>query len=446
MLYFVAWITFGAAVGLCVSDSLPQLAYGLMPAMFRPLECYVGLRYVWSRRRRGLVSFMSGASLLGIGLGVAALIVILSVMNGLETEARNRLLSLSAHASFRAGQSDRLDIDAASDYLAEFPGVTGVAPFITIEGMLAVGSRLYPALVRGVDPVLEQQISSVSELMAEGSFSALERVADGIVVGRALALNLALSVGDKITLLHARVVNGQPRPSLVPLTIVGIFSAGIAEHDAGLALINIEAAARLAEQGDAARSLALRVSEPLNISALRARVMADPKLAGWLYSDWSEEHRSHFRAIKIEKVMMTVILMLIVAVAAFNIVASLMMVVNEKNADIAILRTLGLEPGRVASIFIFQGAVLGAAGTVLGGLLGTFLALNVETIVPWLESTFGFQIMPGDVYYVTQIPSELHAADVAGICFFAIVIALAATFFPSRRAARVAPAEALRYD
>lgn len=421
-----------------------RLACGLMPPMFRPLEFYIGTRYVWSRRRRGLVSFMSGASLCGVALGVAALIIVLSVMNGLEAETRDRLLSMNAHASFSANDAAAIDWDESERLLNDYPGVSHVAPFVNIEGMLSVGSRLYPALIRGVDPALEAE-AFPEENMIEGSFADLAGNRDGVVLGRVLASNLGVTLGDRITLLHVKVEGDQPRPVLVPLRIVGVFSARIADHDAGLALMRIDRAESLAG-GEQARILGVRVDQPLLIAQLHSFAQSQPSLASLSYSDWSEEHRSHFRAIRIEKTMVSLMLMLIVAIAAFNIVASLMMVVNAKSTDIAILRTLGLEPRRVAGIFMYQGSIIGFVGTVIGTLIGVFVALNLAVIVPRIESALGFQIMPADVYYISQIPSQLQWSDVVWIDLMALLIALLATLFPSQRAAKVAPAAALRYE
>lgn len=389
---------------------------------------------------------MTGASLLGIGLGVAALIVILSVMNGLETEARVRLLSLSAHATL-ASQDDGIDNwDQVGRRIASKNGVIGVAPYVSLEGMLSAGSTLLPALIRGISPEDEHVLGDLETLVEAGNLESLQSKEPVIVLGRALALNLGVGAGDHLRILFARVEDGRPRPSLEPFTVGAIFSAGIAQHDSNLALIHIDHASRIRKLGGRPEGLAVTVDEPVEISRFRAAVAEDELLREFDYSDWTVEHRSHFRAIQIEKMMMSIILMLIVAVAAFNIVASLMMVVTDKRKDIAILRTCGLAPPRVARIFLFQGAIIGFAGTILGAVLGLLLAANVETIVPWLENTFGFQIMPGDVYYVTEIPSEIHAADIVGICVFAFLVAVAATLYPSRRAASIAPAEALRYD
>jgi lipoprotein-releasing system permease protein len=411
--------------------------------MFQPLEWFIGLRYLRSRRRRGVVSFMSAASLIGIALGVAALIVILSVMNGLETETRTRLLSMSAHASIAApgGLTDWRELQGR---LAAEPGVAGVSPYVVLEGMLAAGVNLRPAMVRGILPG-EERGTDISQFIKLGSLEGLVPGARRIILGRVLALNLGLQPGDAVTLLVPRITDGRPTPRYAAFTVSGIFEAGIQDHDANLALVNMSDASDLKGLRGAAEGVAVRLDDPLTVSEFHAahRGQLDP---AWRYSDWTDEHRNLFTAIHIEKIMMSIILMLIVGVAAFNIVASLMMVVIDKQKDIAILRTYGLEPQRVARVFLVQGAVIGVAGTVLGTALGLILAFNVDVIVPWLEGTFGFQIMPGDVYYVTAIPSEVHLFDVVAIPAVALVVALLATVYPSRRAAAVSPAHALRYD
>ena len=412
--------------------------------MFRPLECFIGLRYVQARARRGFVSFISLASLLGIGLGVAALIVILSVMNGFETELRSRLLSMTAHASLSQPGGGIADWPDLRTRVMEQPAVIGASPFVALEGMLGSGSNLSPAVIRGVLPAEEATVSQLERYLSLGSLGDLVPDAQRIVLGRILALNLGVGVGDRINLLVPRVENGRLVPRLSSFLVSGLFEAGIQDHDAGLALVHLSDASQLKGLGGRAEGLAIRVEDPLDVRQFQLAVQeSEPTLE---YSDWTLENSNYFRAIRIEKTMMTFLLMLIVAVAAFNIVASLMMVVTDKQKDIAILRTYGLEPGRVARIFIVQGSVLGLAGTLVGLVLGIVLAFNVETIVPWLELTFNFQIMPGDVYYVTAIPSEVHLRDTILIPVLAFFVAVLATIYPARRAAAVAPAEALRYE
>ena len=411
--------------------------------MFQPLEGFIGLRYLRSRRRRGVVSFMSAASLLGIALGVAALITILSVMNGLETETRTRLLSMTAHASIVAPQgfADWADLQRR---LSAVPGVVDVAPFVSIEGMLAAGTNLKPVVVRGILPD-EERGSDLSRFVDESTLAELTPGGRRIILGRTLALNLGLKPGDPVTLLVPKIANGHVTPRYAAFTVAGAFEAGIQDHDSGLALVHMSDASDLYGLNGAAGGLAVQLADPLAVQQFHASLgaMLDP---AWRYSDWTEEHRSLFTAIHIEKLMMSIILMLIVGVAAFNIVASLMMVVIDKQKDIAILRTYGLEPQRVARVFLVQGGVIGVVGT----LVGTCSASSARST--WTRSCRGsstrstFKIMPGDVYYVTQLPSEVHLFDVIAIPAVALVVALLATLYPARRAAAVAPGSALRYD
>jgi lipoprotein-releasing system permease protein len=401
---------------------------------------------------------MSFASLSGIALGVAALIIILSVMNGLETETRTRLLSVSSHATI-ASRTGLPDWRGWQERVAALPGVAGVAPYVTIEGMLNAGTSLNPAIVRGIEPDEERNVSDIERYLVAGSVADLTPGARKIILGRVLALHLGLSPGDSVTLLVPRVSEGRVKPLLFAFTVAGIFEAGIQDNDANIAFVNLSEASELKGLHGAAEGVAVRLDDPLMVAQFRASLpaalglpveqfRASPESAGpeLRYSDWAEEHRNLFNAIHIEKMMMRIILMFIVAVAAFNIVASLMMVVIDKRKDIAILRTYGLEPKRVARIFLVQGAMIGFLGTAGGIALGLVCAFNLGVIVPWLESTFHFKIMPGDVYYVTEIPSEVHWIDVVSIPVVAFLVALLATLYPARRAAAVAPADALRYD
>ena len=413
--------------------------------MFNPLEGFIAARYVRSRRRRGFISFISLASMLGIAVGVAALIVILSVMNGFEGELRSRLLSMTAHASVTDAAAGIDDWPALAERLRAEPNVAGVSPFVNVEAMLGSGAQLRPALIRGIDPTAEAQVSEIASYLRQGQLSDLEPGAHRLILGRVLAYGLDLDVGSRVNVLVPEVTANGIVPRLRSFEVSGIFEAGITDHDAGLALANLDDASRLVGLDGRPEGLGMRLADPLGVATLAADLATQRD--GWsAYSDWTIENRSFFRAIRIEKTMMTFILLLIVAVAAFNIVASLVMLVIDKETDIAILRTVGLEPRRVARIFMIQGTAIGAFGTLLGLALGLVLAANVETIVPWLEATFNFQIMPGDVYYVTDIPSEIQWSDVLLVPAIALAVAVLATIYPARRAASIAPAEALRYE
>lgn len=418
--------------------------------MIRPLECFIGLRYLRTGRGRGFVSFMSLASLAGMTLGVAALIVILSAMNGLEAESRDRLLSMAEHATVRPGDGAAAgrepdDLAALAASLGAAEGVTAVAPFVRIEAMLSSGGILRSALVRGIDPAAEPRDSELAAIVGPARLASLEPGANRVLLGRFLALNLRVGVGDRIEVFLPTSRGGRIALEQAGFTVAGIFEAGVEAHDANLALVHLGDASRLAGLGGAPEGLALTLAAPMEIGRVQRTLepLAGP---GFVWSNWAEENRSLFQAMAIEKVMMTVLLMLVVVVAAFNIVTSLTMTVNEKKRDIAILRTLGLEPGKVMRIFLVQGAAIGIGGMLAGLTLGVVLALNLETILPWLERTFGFQIMPGDVFYVTQVPSEVQISDVAVIACVAFALAVLATVLPSRRATRIDPAEVLRYE
>jgi len=412
--------------------------------MFQPLEWFIGLRYLRSRRWRAFVSFRTAASLLGLALGVTALIVILSVLNGLEAETRNRLLALSAHATISApeGFADWHELERR---FAGAPGVAAVTPYVRLEGMLSAGTNLRPTVVRGILPAEEGAASDIGRLIERGSLENLKPGEHRILLGSALARSLGVETGDPVGLLVPRVVDGRVGARLAPFTLAGVIEAGVPDHDTTLAIVHLSDASDLKGLEGAAEGIALKFDDPLRVREFAAaeRNRLEPT---WRYSDWTEEYRNLFTAMRIEKLMMSIILLMIVGVAAFNIVASLMMVVIDKQKDIAILRTYGLDARRVARIFIVQGAAIGLAGALLGVGLGLLLAYNIDVIVPWLEQTFGFRIMPADVYYVTALPSEVQLFDVVAVPVAAFVLAILATLYPARRAAAIAPGMALRYD
>lgn len=421
-------------------------------SMFHPLPIYIGLRYVRSRSRGFFVSFISWISMLGICVGVAALIVVISVMNGLEGELRTRLLSAASHATISAPPELMRDWRALAERLRTEPDVLGVAPYLQLQGMIGRGNELRAATIRGVDPELEPQVSEISARMLRG---ALEDLAPGeqyIVLGVGLAYALDARIGDEITVLVPAAESADPviegigvRPRIQIFIVSGIFEVGAQEHDNVLALIHLSDAASLAATEDLPGGLRLKFDD-IFVAPRRAAEIGASLGDGYQVSDWSIENASYFRAIRIEKTMMTLILMLIVAVAAFNIIAALVMVVNEKRNDIAILRTVGITPRAVIAIFITQGVVIGWFGALLGLTVGLLLALNVGTIVPFLENLLGMHVFDPTVFVISEVPSDVQWPQVVGITLTALILTVLATIYPAIRGAATEPAEALRYE
>ncbi len=415
--------------------------------MFQPLPVFVGLRYSLAREHSFFVSFISWVSLLGVAIGVAALITVLSVMNGFESELRTRLLSLSAHATLSEGKRAMSDWRLRLEELKGTPHLVGAAPFLDIDSMLSKPPAMSGAIIRGVDPALEPQVSSIAESMREGRLAELTAGSNHIVLGRILAYQLQVGVGDTITvMIPGAAADGTETlvPRLQEFTVSGVFEVGLQEQDALLALVNLDDAESLRSlQGPT--GIRLRFDDVMRAPEF-ARRAVEKLPAGLAVRDWTQDNEAFFRAVRIEKTMMGLILMLIVAVAVFNIVATLVMVVNDKRTDIAILRTLGLTPRGVLGVFMTQGLLIGWIGTALGVGLGLTLALNVDVIVPFLEQNFGFHIFDPEVYYVSGIPSELHPPDVLRIATAALLLTFTATIYPALRASRTQPAEALRYD
>ena len=404
--------------------------------MFQPLSVFIGLRYVRSRQHKFFVSLITWVSLAGVSLGVAALIVILSVMNGFEGELRDRLLSLSAQAHVTAiGVAAPDGERALRERLQHLPGVVGAAPYIELTALAVRLPEMLPVVLRGIDPGPEATVADVRPLLVEGSIDALTAGSNAVILGRDIADQLGVRVGDHVTLLVPTAsANGTPEPRLREFTVGGVFQAGLEDHDNTLILAHIDDVRAFAPLAQGASGLRLRFTDPLQVAQFMPAVRA---AAGPDYttSDWTQENASYFRAIRIEKTMMALILLLIVGVAAFNIVAMLVMVVNDKRTDIAILRT-----------FITQGLAIGWFGVAAGVALGVLLARNVSSIVPVLERLLHFQFLDADVYYITSIPSDLHPHDVAWISGAALILTLLSTIYPALRAARTPPADALRYE
>lgn len=415
--------------------------------MFQPLTVCIGLRYTRARRRNNFISFISLTSVLGIALGVTALITVLSVMNGFERELRSRILGMAAHATITGVDLRLDDWRARARQALAHPQVRGAAPYIQAEGMLTLDQRVRGAILQGVLPEEEPAVSDIADYMTEGSFTDLRAGEYNMVLGIDLARRLGAGVGSKVTVVapQAQVTPAGVMPRLRRFTVVGIFKVDHAQYDSALALMHLQDAARLFRLDDDVSGLRIKVDELY--SAPRVSRELALSFGGRFYvRDWTQHHANFFRALKMEKTVMFVILTLIVAVAAFNIVSTLIMVVTDKQADIAILRTLGLTPARVMAVFVVQGVVIGLLGTLLGAAGGISLALNVEVIVPAIERAFGVEFLSADVYYITQVPSDMRWPDVYRICSVAFVLTVLATLYPAWRASRTDPAQALRYE
>ena len=415
-----------------------------------PFELFVGMRYTRAKRRNHFISFISFTSMVGIGLGVAALIVVLSVMNGFQEELRSRILGVASHLQITGANNLLSDWSKISSKVQTTKHVSGTAPYIMAQGMLSNGQAVQGAIVRGVLPSDEGKVSDLSQHMRAGQLTDLKAGEFGIVLGAELAQSLGVILGDKIVLMAPQ---GQFTPTgVVPrikqFTVVGLFQIGMYEYDAGLALINIDDAAKLYRMGDNVSGVRLKLDD-LFLAPQISRDLA-VSLSGETQSlfltDWTQEHANFFRAIQMEKRVMFIILALIVAVAAFNIVSTLVMAVTDKRADIAIMRTFGASPLSIMGIFIVQGALIGIVGTVAGAFFGVLIALNIGVIVPFIEHIFHVQFLAKDVYYISELPSHLMWSDVLTIVALSFFLSLIATLYPSWKASKMNPAEALRYD
>ncbi len=414
--------------------------------MIRPLELFIGWRYARSREAGFFVSFITWASLIGVALGVAVLISILSIMNGFEAELRDRLVSLSAHATIAGHEGALPDWRGKREVVKASPGVTGVAPYLERQALLTHEASMSGAILRGIEPALEPEVSTIAQSMVDGELTDLVPGRNQVVLGRALASRLSVAPGDEITVMvpQADPVSGEVVPRIRTFTVSGVFEVGLQDHDSVLALVNLADAQALAGSADP-DGLRLRFSDIYAAPRL-ARTVATELGGDLKVRDWTQENATYFRAIRIEKTMMTLMLLLVVGVAAFNIVASLVMVVRSKRTDIAILRTLGMRPRGVVGIFLSQGLVIGWAGTFIGVALGLAMSWYVTPVMAFLQKVLHFQIFNADVYYVTRIPSQIEPHDVVLVAVMAFVMTLAATVYPALKAARTEPAEVLRYE
>lgn len=414
--------------------------------MFQPLPLAIGLRYTRAKRRTQFISFISAVSMLGIALGITALITVISVMNGFEQELRTRILGMVAHATVSGVDGSLADWQRAVGEAESDPRVLGAAPYVEREAMLQAG-RVQGVLLRGVSPELEPRVSELADKMVEGKLADLVPGQFGIILGRDLSLMLGLRVGDPVTVFvpEFRTTPVGVLPQMKRFTVVGVFEAGAQEYDAGLAVIHIEDGQRLLRLGADVSGVRLRLADMFQSWAV-ARDLAGRMDEAFRIRDWTRDHANFFRAIKTEKTVMFIILSLIVAVAAFNLVSSLVMLVTDKQADIAILRTLGLSPRAVMATFVVQGSLIGVVGIALGVAGGIGLTMNLSRVVRGMESLLGFELMPADVYYITGVPTLLRAEDVGAVTAMAFVLCMLATLYPAWRAARTDPAAALRYE
>ncbi len=415
--------------------------------MFKPLELYIGLRYTRAKRRDHFISFISLLSMLGIAVGVTALITVLSVMNGFQKEVRDGILGMAAHVTI-SGLNGRLqDWPEVLEKARKFPDVRGAAPYIYAEGMVALGERVQGTMVRGLLPSLEPQVSVVGDKMVAGTLDVLQPGSFNIILGSELATTLGVGVGDKVTLItpSANVSPAGIIPRLKRFTVAGVFEVGMFQYDSALALIHLRDAARLYRFDDNVSGVRLKLDNMFAAPRVAAELTAAMGETYWV-NDWTRSHTNYFRALKIEKMLMSIILSLIIVVAAFNIISTLVMVVTDKQGDIAILRTLGISPASVMGIFIVQGVVIGMVGTLLGIAGGVSLASNIDIIMSAIENSFGIQFLPSSVYYISEVPSELRWSEVRLIATLAFVLSVLATIYPAWRASRVQPAEALRYE
>ena len=412
-----------------------------------PYELMIGLRYTRAKRRNHFISFISLISMLGIALGVTALIVVLSVMNGFQTELRGRILAVVSHVQISGANGDMADWEAVAKQSLTEPRVLAAAPYVQEQGMLSFGQSVRGAIVRGILPDLEDKVADFRSHMKEGSLDSLSPDSFNIVLGSELARALGVYVGDRLTLIAPQgvVTPAGVVPRLKTFTVSGLFEVGMFEYDSGLALIRMEDAQRLYRLEDRVSGVRLKLDDLFKAREVVRQLASRLNTAAYL-SDWTKSHANFFRAVQIEKNMMFIILSLIVAVAAFNIVSTLVMAVTDKQADIAILRTLGASPGSIMGIFMVQGALIGFIGLALGVAGGVALALNIDVVVPFIERLLGTELMSKEVYYISSLPSELQWGDVLTITGLSFVLSLAATLYPSWRASRVNPAEALRYE
>ncbi len=412
-----------------------------------PYELFIGLRYTRAKRRNHFISFISLISLMGITLGMTALITVMSVMNGFQEEVRSRILGVASHVQVSGMDGNLRDWPRTADEVVKHPSVQATAPYVSAQGMLSYNQVVQGVLVRGVLPELEDDVADFAKMMVSGELDDLVPGEFGMVIGMELARSLGAFRGDKIVLIspQGQVTPAGILPRLKQFTVTGIFEAGHFEYDSGLVLIHMADAQKLYRMPDSVSGVRLKLNDmfdaPQVVRELSTMVSVDSYI-----SDWTRQHANYFRAIQIEKRMLSLILALIIAVAAFNIVSTLVMAVTDKQSDIAILRTLGASPRSIMKIFIVQGTFIGVFGTILGLIGGVLLAYNVGEVVAFIEWVFNVQFLSREIYYISEIPTDPQLADIVTVASVSFILSLLATIYPSYRASKVNPVEALRYE
>ncbi|MDW7535602.1 MAG: lipoprotein-releasing ABC transporter permease subunit [Candidatus Nitrotoga sp.] len=412
-----------------------------------PYELFIALRYTRTKRRNHFISFISLISMLGMALGVCALIVVLSVMNGFQKEIRTRILGIAPHLQINAESNDLVDWQPTLQVIKSHPQVVAAAPFINGQGMVSFDQNVQGVMVRGILPQDEKRVTDISNKMKSGSLNDLQADGFGIALGSDLARSLGAHVGDKVLLIspQGQVTPAGMMPRLKQFHVAAIFEVGMTPYDNALALIHLSDAQRLYRMDGTVSGISARLHD-LDLAPQVGAEIGRSLPRNTYVSDWTRQHANYFRAVQIEKKMMFIILSLIVAVAAFNIVSTMVMAVTDKRADIAILRTLGATPASIMRIFIVQGVIIGLVGSVLGVAGGILLTLNIDTVVPFIEKLVGMHFLSKEVYFITELPSDLQCNDVLIVAGFSFLISLLATIYPSWRASKVQPAEALRYE
>lgn len=417
--------------------------------MFRPLSVYIGTRYTRAKRRSHFISFISLTSMIGLALGVVVMIVVLSVMNGFDHEMRNRVLGMVPHATVESYQPIDDWRGIAQKIKTEHPNVLEVAPFIQMQGLLSAGGTVQKVLINAVDPSEESKVSIIGDFFKEGSLQSLKPGEFGILIGDKAAKNLGVKLGDKVTFIapEVSVTPAGMFPRMKRFTVVGTFHVGAGELDGYVAMVHVDDAARMRRLKDGeVEGLRLKLDDLFQAPRTAWAIAKGLPGNDYYARDWTRSHGNLYQAIRMEKSMIGLLLLLIVAVAAFNIISTLVMVVTDKKADIAILRTLGATPGQIMATFMVQGTVIGVIGTLIGGVLGVFAALNVSGAIRQLENLLGHKFLNADVYFIDYLPSQLMSEDVILVCSAALILSFFATLYPAWRAARTQPAEALRYE